>query len=115
MKRESKQVWCVVVDPKGAIKAQVVNLYEHVDRYSWRRTVRWKPAGSFKSEIWSQHESEEAAKSAMVDHIRGRLIRFEAAVHQAVSNVNKAEAGLVAARNEYATEVARAKAAGVEL
>lgn len=115
MKRESKQVWCVVVDPKGAVKVQAVKKFHGRSGSGYWTTWAWKFAPSFKSQVLAECESEEAAQQMLPVVIRTRADSLREQMADAERKLARVQMDASNARDRYESWAAAAKAAGVDL
>lgn len=115
MKRESKQVWCVVVDPKGAVKVQEVSMYLRHGTSAWSHSSWWEQAPASKTEVLGEFSGEDAARTALPDAVKRRANGLRVALTRATEERQVAESAEQLCRGRYDAWVVTAKAAGVEL
>ena len=115
MKRESKQVWCVVVDPKGAVKVQAVKMYLRRGSNSWSHHTWWEQAAASKTRVLGEFRDEDAARAALPAAVKRQADGFRLELTRATEELAIAQAKERSARDRYESWAAAAKAAGVEL
>ena len=115
MKRESKQVWCVVLDPKGAVKVQEVNMYLRRGGGMWNHSEWFEQAAASKTEVLGEFRDEDAARAALPAAVKRRANGLREALTRATEERQVAEAAEQLCRGRYEAWVVTAKAAGVEL
>lgn len=115
MRRESKQVWCVVLDPKGAVKVQGVNMYLRRGTGGWGHSEWWEQASASKTEVLGEFNGEDAARAALPAVVKRRANKLHRALTRATEEREVAESAEQLCRGRYEAWVVTAKAAGVEL
>lgn len=115
MARESKEVWCVVVDPKGAVKVQAVKFYLRRGTSAWSHNEWWGQASASKTEVLGEFKNEAAARAGLPSAVKRLAGGLREALERATADLRIAEAGERQARERFDAWAATAKAAGVDL